>query len=447
VRKTVFALILGIQAASAANWALSGLPKAVYRVSILNDVSRSMVDGCSAVGALVEDSLALPVLPGSTLMYFSTGDRRTTYEPNLLLSYQLPATTRIFEAKDFRKDKARISDAISSECVKSHPTEVSPIVQAAKTIVQQMQSMGCGNGVHCILMARTDARETVNREVRAALNSEPSKRIQIPIVIDNKDIDVRVCGLAQTRGQVLEANGNVQTFSRLRSDRLEEVWRKLFVYPERVAIEPLCVSRSASTSQLASARKDTPPRNDAPEAAPRSRASDPIAQPASTQHHLREGNFGVQKANTGADTSKTQSVLRPRLAEALKRILEKAQRDNVRLSWGQDQGQCYTSENLQADLVQNKPAAVLNALKKDRDFIAIAIALKEMSADQRTALTSASRVALHKTWTELGRVGPEGQTDAGKQMELLIVNALIDGLLEMADKGTFDLQRALASAR
>jgi hypothetical protein len=128
------------------------------------------------------------------------------------------------------------------------------------------------------------------------------------------------------------------------------------------------------------------------------------------------------------------------LPESLRKILERVQRENVRVSWGPEQGQCYTCKDLQDDLAANKPATVANALKQNRDFIAVALALKAMTEEERTVLTNGSRVALNKTWTELGKVGPEGQTDCGKQMQLAIVNTCIDTLLDLVGKSVAELE-------
>jgi hypothetical protein len=162
---------------------------------------------------------------------------------------------------------------------------------------------------------------------------------------------------------------------------------------------------------------------------------------------IRRAAF-VQSAGDGPASKASQPVGRRdvRLPESLKKILERAQRDNVRLSWGPEQGQCYTCQNLQEDLAVNKPETVANGLRQNREFIAIALALKEMPEEERTALTDGCRVALHKTWTEIGKVGPEGQTDCGKQMELLIVNKCIDALFDLVDKSAIELQKAMAAA-
>jgi len=242
MNRIFLAIMLAANVTTGRSESMTAFSRAVYRIAILNDVSTSMASGCPIVAALAEDSLSLPSLPGSTLMYFSTGDRQTTYEPSLLVSYRLPGTTRVFEAKDFRKEKQRILDNMRAECEKSRTTNISPIFQATKTITEQMQSMGCDKDVHCLLLARTDGRETANLQVREALSNAKIPPTRFPAVIDNKDVDVRICGLAQTKGQVVEADGKMRTFSQPRSEQLERVWHALFTHPERVTLQPLCIS-------------------------------------------------------------------------------------------------------------------------------------------------------------------------------------------------------------
>src|SRR5258708_6308624 len=133
MQRKFLVVALFIQSASAGDGILSNPPRATYRVAILNDVSRSIPRGCEAVAGLTGQALSLPTMPNSTLLYLSTGDRRSTYEPILKRSFTLPGTTRVFEAKGFEKEKSYIIGSIADECAKSATTEISPIFQALKT--------------------------------------------------------------------------------------------------------------------------------------------------------------------------------------------------------------------------------------------------------------------------------------------------------------------------
>jgi hypothetical protein len=65
-------------------------------------------------------------------------------------------------------------------------------------------------------------------------------------------------------------------------------------------------------------------------------------------------------------------------------------------------------------------------LKRKREFVEIILALKSKNVEERRLLFKSCRKPLRKTWAELGRVDPAGQTIAGQRAELLIANAVVD---------------------
>lgn len=135
-------------------------------------------------------------------------------------------------------------------------------------------------------------------------------------------------------------------------------------------------------------------------------------------------------AFVGQDESFDPSTVKP---ETLREIIEEQQKKNVRETHGIWAHQCFTDDDLNQFIQSGQPAKIARSLKGSKRFIAVVSALKKMPSAQRQKLLSSCRRPLRKTWAQLGRISPEGQTEAGQQAERLIADAIV-GLVEQLIK-------------
>jgi hypothetical protein len=110
----------------------------------------------------------------------------------------------------------------------------------------------------------------------------------------------------------------------------------------------------------------------------------------------------------------------------LRSIVEEKIRDNVRESYGEFAGQCFTDADLDIFTRNKVPDRIVEQLKSDSRFNAAVAKVRAMPADERAAYLKRSRLPLHKTWAELGAVSSAGQTDAGQRAETMTSNAIVD---------------------
>lgn len=125
----------------------------------------------------------------------------------------------------------------------------------------------------------------------------------------------------------------------------------------------------------------------------------------------------------------------------LDQIIREQQRRYVRESYGIWAHQCFTD----ADLEQFKRDATVHRiashLKHDRGFIAVVLNIKEMAQDARRKLLESSVKPLHPTWAQLGRITPEGQTEAGQVAEIMIAKGIVDVVEELLDLSVEELRK------
>jgi hypothetical protein len=112
------------------------------------------------------------------------------------------------------------------------------------------------------------------------------------------------------------------------------------------------------------------------------------------------------------------------IADELRDQIEALQRRHVRESISPYD--CFTDRDLASFIAAGTPARAADSLRQSPRFQPIVEEIRRMTRLDRNTLLSAARKPLHKSWTELGRVGPEGQTDAGVRAELLIASAVVD---------------------
>jgi hypothetical protein len=84
----------------------------------------------------------------------------------------------------------------------------------------------------------------VETAIKEALDRTRDTKLALPRALDNQGIAVSFCGLAVTTGRIVTRSGReVQRIVPRdpgREDRMQKVWRSLFMRPELVKFEPFC---------------------------------------------------------------------------------------------------------------------------------------------------------------------------------------------------------------
>jgi hypothetical protein len=107
------------------------------------------------------------------------------------------------------------------------------------------------------------------------------------------------------------------------------------------------------------------------------------------------------------------------------KLIEKVQRQYVRLSYSPQGCCCYTTEELDKFKKNKTIDKIVASLRKDKNFLKIVTDLRSMPKDQLTKALGFAAQTYHPTWAEIGEISPKGQTDAGQEAERLIAEAIV----------------------
>lgn len=111
--------------------------------------------------------------------------------------------------------------------------------------------------------------------------------------------------------------------------------------------------------------------------------------------------------------------------ELLIEIIKEKQRKYIKLSFGERKGQNFSDEDLKNFRASNRPATIAGDLKHDNRFLAVVLKIKEMDPTDRQALLIRCAQTYHPTWSELGKISPEGQSEAGQIAEREVAIATV----------------------
>ena len=140
-----------------------------------------------------------------------------------------------------------------------------------------------------------------------------------------------------------------------------------------------------------------------------------------------------------------QSSIQKVQPEKIIRIIEERQRKHVRKSTGELAHESFTEDDLTQFIENKTPERITATLKTDKSFIEVAIAIKQLPASERETLLETGRNTFRPTWAELGRIDPEGQTDAGQEADKLIAEAIVQLTQELINKSDSDLEKLYES--
>lgn len=229
-----------------------GQSHSVAQFVFIQDPSDSIQNDCGRITGLAERSLAMPETgEGSTITLFSLGNESTANEPQLLGTFQIPVIRRVIEGqRAAAREKQLLLANLRNRCEEVKQTTVSPIFQSLKRGVEHLRTVGSSDDSR-YLFIQTDGEEFANRQIMNALDGAALSKTQLPAPIRNEGIRITFCGMAETIGEVTDADNQAHKKSKKRdpqrADRLREVWLKLFTNPELVSFEPYC-SRGATNS-------------------------------------------------------------------------------------------------------------------------------------------------------------------------------------------------------
>lgn len=218
--------------------------------SVLYDQSKSKVDGCSCLKEQARRILERSEAAGSTLMFFALGTPQSGYQPRLLATYKVPVSIKALERQShIDQEKSRILNDLGSKCQAVPRSDVTPLFQGMKVVIEQMKSAGCRPGARCALIAQTDLEETVDSKVLQAFRGGHSKSNETtqPEVLDNQGIEVVFSGVSEV--VVSDAGGRRDAAKKLKDEATKKLnngakWQKIWVdiFSDRslLRFEPMC---------------------------------------------------------------------------------------------------------------------------------------------------------------------------------------------------------------
>ncbi len=213
---------------------------------VLYDRSGSAQGTCQSVASLSLNAMKLTQMQkGSTVTVVVTGDELTANEPVTLGSYLVPISDKAFEGKDAAVQKQNVILAeINNKCSEFSAAKKSPVFLALKGSVEQLRSLGCDEKAGCVLFVKSDLQENAEPEIKAAMSGSTAALTKLPKPIDNRGINVRICGIAETQGLVKDNDGAsrrmTKSRSALASDLVRQVWASLFIDPANVSFSSFC---------------------------------------------------------------------------------------------------------------------------------------------------------------------------------------------------------------
>lgn len=230
---------------------------------IVEDSSASHGAGCESLAGMTEQVLhGTAAGQGSTLTVLVIGDQATAGEPWRMGTYTVPTVRKVLEGRSVKlRQEEEILREISGKCAGLRRTTISPIFLAVTQAVADLRARGCKAGSHCDLFVDTDLEENVEPAIRKVLaRGDGSKHTALPQV-DNGGIEVTFCGVAVTDGRIHDRRENVApkfvTRDSSQVNRMQEVWRSLFVEHATVRFEPYCPSAAPQGNQKKSLTSDS----------------------------------------------------------------------------------------------------------------------------------------------------------------------------------------------
>lgn len=218
---------------------------------ILRDRSDSNLSGCDNTAAMGQELiLSLPFGKGSAIALMATGDDSTAGEPVLLDVLEVPTTQRVMEGRStITQRQQALVEKIKARCVEAGQTKQSPIYMAIRRAVEYERAHGCDGLNKCTVYVQSDLEELSEKNIKEVLNGHApsSRKMLLPTPIDNRGIDITICGLSETAGRTEVDKPKTRTLTPRhdaeRVDRIRSTWEQLFSERQRVIFNSHCPKR------------------------------------------------------------------------------------------------------------------------------------------------------------------------------------------------------------
>jgi hypothetical protein len=224
-------------------WRLQTPPPPALQTSILLDVSSSFPSPCMTLEGMVRLAQERSSgHPGSTITVLTSGDAKTAFEPAPLLTQSLSDHQRLMRGKQaVQRDKEAFVAEFVKLCSALPTTKATPLFLDIKHAVEHARPVP-GGSVHAQVFVITDLEETKEPQIVRALRQRPGTKSPLPQPINNTNVEITICGYAQTIGETKGEDGIRRNFTAPRTaqhaDRLLEVWQQLFT--DHVTFDSFC---------------------------------------------------------------------------------------------------------------------------------------------------------------------------------------------------------------
>jgi hypothetical protein len=156
------------------------------------------------------------------------------------------------------------------------------------------------------------------------------------------------------------------------------------------------------------------------------------AEPTPTADQMEPASGSAAKSSASAAPVPAITLDAPAWAKyqshALIKLIRERQAQEVGLSTGEWDYECFTDGKLEEFVRRDVPGQATKRLMTEEDFCRILTDVRGMSASERSLLLQCARRCYRPTWAELGRVSKDGQTTAGQRAERLLAEAIADFL-------------------
>jgi hypothetical protein len=123
----------------------------------------------------------------------------------------------------------------------------------------------------------------------------------------------------------------------------------------------------------------------------------------------------------------------PRKPEDLIAYIRAAENAEIRESWGEEAGECFTWDDYETFKHSDRPAAVAAKMKATPQFRKLVEMIRAMPQPERAALLTRARQSVRPTWAMNGRISRDGTTDAGRQAALMLAASITDAVQEILE--------------
>ncbi|HEY4359691.1 MAG TPA: hypothetical protein VGN17_01920 [Bryobacteraceae bacterium] len=244
IEKILSAKGLAVVAAGAGIWMYFSQKPPAHGAEVL-DPSGSVARNCSGMRDQTGLLLAKPgIRDGSTIALLIMGRDAASPQPTRVLDARVPVPpdamlNRKQRQAEYEKARTKLLDDFEEACNEAADSPQSPVFQMVKEGLAHLHARGCGPEQMCYLVAKTDARESVQPELRALIERR-SKKLDVKVPpdlagsLDNTSVAVTFCG-------AVEVSAHRQPNARDPDpDHVERIWKQLFRDPSIVTFVPYC---------------------------------------------------------------------------------------------------------------------------------------------------------------------------------------------------------------